>query len=371
MVGDVEKRRVRQACSRFLSGHAPVLPAVELARVAEWCGADGRFGDVYGKGEVMGELEARFAALLGKEAAVFMPSGTMAQQIALRIWSDRVGVRHVGLHATSHLELHEHRGYAHLHDMRATLLGEAHRPIVAADVEACPERMAVLVTELPLREAGGILPSWDQLEALKSAAETNGVRLHMDGARLWESQAFYAPRTHAEICAGFDSVYVSCYKGLGGLGGAVLAGSSAFVAESRIWLRRHGGNLVTLYPYVASVAMQLDRRLAQMPAYWQRAKELAAAIRAEGLGEVVPEVPHTNMFHLFVRGEPAALDAAHLAFAAKSGLWLSGRFTPARVPGWSWIEVYVGDNALALSNQDVCDALRALRNRTTDARAGT
>ena len=66
------------------------------------------------------------------------------------------------------------------------------------------------------------------------------------GARLWEATPAYAPHSRAEICALFDSVYVSAYKGLGGLSGALLVGKASFTAQARVWLRRFGGNLYTL-----------------------------------------------------------------------------------------------------------------------------
>ena len=70
-----------------------------------------------------------------------------------------------------------------------------------------------MIVELPIREAGGKLPTWDQLAALKAAARDRGIPLHMDGARLWESTAFY-DLPHAALCDGFASVYVSLYKGI-------------------------------------------------------------------------------------------------------------------------------------------------------------
>ena len=166
------------------------------------------------------------AALLGKPAAAFMPSGTMAQQIALRIAVERAGINHVAMHPTSHLELHEERAYAHLHGLRVTLLGPRQRPVARQPTwRRVPERLAALLVELPAREIGGRLPAWDDLVALATLARSRGIHLQMDGARLWEAREAYAPRTHADIAALFDSVYVSFYKGIGALAGAMLLGS--------------------------------------------------------------------------------------------------------------------------------------------------
>ena len=192
------------------------------------------------------------------DAAVFMPSGVMwSQQVALRIWADRAHCRNVALHPSNHVEVNEHRAYAHLHDLRVLLLGGKNAPILADDLKKCAEPLSTLLIELPLRRIGGILPAWDEQQALVALAKERGIRLHLDGARLWETQAYY-DRPLDELCRGFDSVYVSFYKGIGGLAGAMLLGSAEFIAEARVWMRRHGGNLITLLPFAVSAQMNFQ-----------------------------------------------------------------------------------------------------------------
>jgi hypothetical protein len=142
---------LRRQCTVHVTGHPPQDPGDEFLRVGRWCRDHGLHADGYGRGELVAGFEARVAALLGKPAAAFMPSGTMAQQIALRIAVERAGVDHVAMHPTSHLELHEERAYAHLHGLRVTLLGPRHRPVAAADLAAFPQRLAALLIELPAR----------------------------------------------------------------------------------------------------------------------------------------------------------------------------------------------------------------------------
>ena len=98
-------------CDRFLFGHGPQRPRAVLADLAEEAGPDEE-PDRYGEGDLISDFERDVAALLGKEAAVFLPSGTMAQQIALRIWADRGRNPTVAFHPTCHLEIHEQKGYA-------------------------------------------------------------------------------------------------------------------------------------------------------------------------------------------------------------------------------------------------------------------
>jgi len=181
----------------------------------------------------------------------------------------------------------------------------------------------------------------------------------MDGARLWESRAFY-DRPHAEIADGFASVYVSVYKGLGGIAGALLAGDEDFVAEARIWRRRMGGTLFHQSPMIASAAMRLDGRLAQMDGCYARAVSLAEALSGVPGLKINPARPHTNMMHLYFEEPAEAVMDRRDAIAARDGVWLIGGAKPAEVPGWSVSELYVGDTLVALGDDEVVPRIREL-----------
>lgn len=355
-----EQDALRRRCRIVIGGHRESAPGEELARVGEWCREHGWYPDRYGDGALIGAFEAKVAALLGKDAAVFMPSGTMAQQIALRIAAERTGIPQVAMHPTSHLELHEFHAYARLQRLDAVLMGPRERPILAGDIKAYPERLAALVVELPAREIGGQLPTWGELSELSALARVRNVHLHMDGARLWEAREAYALRSFSDICALFDSVYVSFYKGIGALSGAMLAGSDAFVREARVWRSRHGGTLWQLHPYVASAAMRFDAQLAKMPAYRARALTLAGELaRIPGI-RILPSPPQVNLFHVFLPASVAALTAARDRLAEEDGAWIAHRFSAAQLPGWSYVEIYVGDNLLALGDAVVAPLVAKL-----------
>jgi threonine aldolase len=309
-------------------------------------------GDRYGEGERIERLERRIAELLGKEAAVFMPSGTMAQQIALRIWCDRRGLRTVAFHPTCHLELHEEKGYERLHGLHATLVGDPNRLVTLTDLERLREPVAALLLELPQREIGGLLPAWDDLVAQAAWARAHGVALHLDGARLWEAQPFYA-RPHADVAGLFDSVYVSFYKGLGGMAGAALAGDAELVSEARVWQRRHGGTLVTMYPYVIAAERALDERLERMSVHLDHARALAAALTTLDGVEVVPDPPQTPLFHLVLRGEHERLVEAALSVAEERKVFLFAEPSSTVSPHWQRHEVMVGEVTLQLEPDEV------------------
>src|SRR5437868_6453858 len=108
----------RESCSRWLAGHGPRTAAELLATIPTDLGID-RYGD----GGAVTALETEIRKVLGKPAAAFMPSGTMAQQIALRIHADRRSTRAVAFHPTCHLEIHEDKAYQRLHGLIGVTVG--------------------------------------------------------------------------------------------------------------------------------------------------------------------------------------------------------------------------------------------------------
>jgi threonine aldolase len=322
-----------------------------LAALAEEAGADEQ-SDVYGEGAVIANFEREVAGLLGKEAAVFMPSGTMAQQIALRIWSERTGRRTVAFHPTCHLELHEHKGYQRLHGLHVQLVGNPHALLTLADLRGVSEPLAALLLELPQREIGGQLPTWDELVAQVAWARERGAAVHMDGARLWEAGPYY-DRAYAEIAALFDTVYVSFYKGIGGISGAALAGPADVIAEARAWQVRHGGRLIRLYPYVLAARAGLRHRLPCFVHYHTRAIAIARVLSALPAVTLKPNPPQTHMMHVYLRGDPERMSAEALAIAREERVLLFRALRPTDLPDWWMFELSVGDGADALSDDEI------------------
>lgn len=347
------------AASRPLHGHGRIRPAELLQAAADWCREHDVSSDVYGTGALITDFESQVASLLGFEAARFMPSGTMAQLIALRVHCDMARLPRFGMHPTSHLELHERRGYSALHRLEAVLVGPRHQPMRAEHLEAVTEPLGALLTELPIREAGGQLPTWEELQALKAAARRRSIPLHLDGARLWECAPAYGRALH-EITAGFDSCYVSFYKGIGALSGCMLLGSAALIEAASIWQRRQGGNLYTLLPNVVTARMLLERRLQEMPRWLEHARALAAALATVPGVQIVPDPPHVNLFHLILDLDPRAAPAARDRVARRHGIWLFGGVREAERPGAIRLELYVGEAASSLRIEEIRAAVADL-----------
>jgi len=361
MLDTPEAKKIFKACHRFLTHEYPKTPRQVLSELAETTDPELE-ADRYGQGDVIARFEGEVAALLGKEAAVFMPSGTMCQQIALRIWAQRRGTSNVTFHPKSHLETHEEKAYQRLHGLHGILVGSADALLTLDDLKAITEPVGALLLELPQRDLGGQLPGWEALHEITAWARERGISTHLDGARLWECRPFYG-REYAEIAQQFDSVYVSFYKILGGIAGSVLAGPADVIAESRIWQRRHGGNLIHLYPFVLSAQRGLRERLGRMEAYHAKAKEIAALLAPLAEIEIVPNPPHTNMMHLFIRGERDKLEAAALDVARETGIWLFYRLAPTLLPGFTLFELTVGEATLDLSGQEIVEVFRMVLTR--------
>lgn len=352
-------------CTRWIHGHGRRRPKEALADLVTAVNSS-ELADGYGQGKIIREFEDDVAGLLGHEAGLFLPSGTMAQQIALRLHCERQGVRTVAYHPTCHMEINEQRGLLHVHNVRSRLVGEPWRLITKADLEEVTEPVAALLLELPQRWIGGQLPSREALEEQVALARERGWKLHLDGARLWESAPFYGCEVD-RLASLFDTVYVSFYKGLGGIAGALLAGPKSFIDEARVWLRRVGGNLIHLYPYVISARAGLQKRGDRFARYTERARELAAVLN--GIDGLVtrPKVPHTSLFHTFVRGEADIVLEEALKISADTGVALFGWARGTDMPGHCWFEWQIGDAAEEIEDGEVAELFQRLMD-AVDAR---
>jgi threonine aldolase len=294
------------------------------------------------------ELEAEVAEVLGKPAAVFLPTGVMAQQATLRVHAERRGRTTFVGHPACHLDWREGRAYQRLHNLTFRQAGELRHPLSLDDLNDVAEAPAALLLELPQRDLGGWIPEWGELEAQVAWARERGAAAHLDGARLWEAAAGYE-RTPAEVAALFDTVYVSFYKGLGAIGGCCVAGPSDVVAEVREWRTRQGGTVFGLWPYAASCRTSLRERLPRMAEYRRHALAIAAALADLPGARVVPDPPQTSHLHLHLQQGEQELRAAALRLARDEKIWTFARWFPCDTPSVQRIECPVGESTLTFS----------------------
>lgn len=316
--------------------------------------------DIYGAGAIIEDFQTKIATALGKEAAVFFPSGTMAQQIALRIWADKKQNPKIGYHPLSHLEIHEQDGLRELQHIEPILLCDADKLITLADIKALDASVSCVLLELPQREIGGQLPSFEELEEISKYCRENGIQLHLDGARLWEITPYYQKSTK-EISALFDSVYVSFYKGLGGIAGAILAGDEDFVKEAKVWKRRYGGDLISLYPYILSADYYYDKRIGKMGQYYEAAKELAGRFNACSGVSTLPEVPVSNMFHVYFDESAEVIEPILARIHAETGVGCSG-YLQVKPDGRCAFELSLGDAITEVPAEKLAQVFAQLGN---------
>jgi len=280
-----------------------------LARLAE---NDKIAADEFSRDGVVTQLEERIAALLGKEAAVFMPSGTLANHLALRLLARR-GHR-VLVQRESHI--YNDAGDCVQELSGLTLIPLAPERVTFGRAEAAAEvaraeegRVATPVgaisIESPVRRVGGEVFDFTEMQRIAAFAREQGIGLHLDGARRFLAHPYtgIAPKTYAAL---FDTVYVSLYKYFNAAGGAVLAGSRHVLDNLHHQRRMFGGGLRQAWPYAAVALHYLDGFGERFGHAAAAADNLFAALRAHGRCEIVRSAAATNVTRLRVRGGDAA-----------------------------------------------------------------
>lgn len=329
-----------------------------FGELAAYAGSQDIDFDRYGEGRFLNEFEQQVADELGMEAAVFLPSGVMAQLVAVKVWADEKGLERFACHETCHLIRHEEDAYKTLLTLDAVLIGSDHEvPTVEHLQRLKSERVSSLVYELPLRHLGGDLPNWEAWTAIKDFCASNHIRLHVDGARLFETEAYYG-RSVKEIVAGVDSVFLSFYKGFGSTSGSLLLGSTSFIDRARVWIRRFGGNLFQLYMLAVPAKMNFEKRRQSFPTLVQKAKSIGAAVRREMGFAVQPYPVKTNMFHVLIPGDPETMsDRAKALRTPEFNISVWPDYSP---PGVSRCEFTVSEASLGVTDEVILSTISTL-----------
>src|SRR5712692_2727296 len=286
---------------QFRSDGLGLSPAAYARLLAEIAKRSGIAADDYSQGGVVAELEARMAALLGKESAVFLPTGTLANHLALRLLA-RNG-RRVLVQRESHLYNDEGDCAQQLSGLVLVPLAAGRASFTlaeaAAEIAGPPEaRVAIPVgaisIETPVRRMAGEAFDFAEMRRICGYAGERGIGLHLDGARLL-IESVYTGVAPAEYAALFDTVYVSLYKYLNAAAGAVLAGPATLLDGLYHQRRMFGGGLAHVWPYAAVALHYLDGFAERFAASVAAADSLYAALAEHPRVAVCRSAAATNV----------------------------------------------------------------------------
>jgi threonine aldolase len=265
--------------------------------------------DVFGDDPTVKALESQTAELLGKEAALFVPSGTMANQLAIRGHTEPGD--EILVEANAHLYYYEGGAPAALSGVMCRCINGQRGIFTGADVEAAlrPADQHFPCTRLVCLEnthnrGGGKIWSIGQVQEVAAAARKHGLQLHLDGARLWNASVA-AGIPERDYAAYFDTVSVCFSKGLGAPVGSALAGPKAFIERARRFRKMFGGGMRQAGIIAAGALFALANHRARLAEDHANAKALASGLAAVNGLEAAPAEVETNMVRFRVRALPA------------------------------------------------------------------
>jgi threonine aldolase len=297
-------------------GLTPLQYSGLLARLAD----ERRIGvDAYSVGGIVEELETEFARILGKERAVFMPTGTLANSIAVRTLAG--GPSRVIVQQESHLYQDEGDCAQTLSNLTLMPLAAGRATFTADEVQQVIDqartgrvaaRVSAISIETPVRRRLGERFDPAELQKIVARARRDGIRLHLDGARLF-LQAAYTGENIAETVRPFDTVYISLYKYFNAASGAILAGPRAMLDDMYHVRRMFGGGLPQVWPFAVVALHYLAGFGERYSRAVQVSRDLMAGLHRQGGFTIEPIPMGTNLFRLKVHTRDAAAVQKRLA----------------------------------------------------------
>ncbi len=277
--------------------------------------------DLYGSGGVVEELEKKMAVLTGKEKAIFMPTGTMANQLAISVLSGEK--TKVAVQENSHVYRDEGDAPSSVFGKRLVPFPKDKSSITLDDVKntlAYSESestfieksdMGVISIENPVRRGFGQQVKIEEIRKIAAYCKQHDYKLHLDGARIFMASG-YSGIPVIEYAKNFDTVYISLYKYFGAAAGAVLCGDAEVIDKMQHLIKIHGGNLLGAWPY-AAVALHFlegfENRFQQ--AIENGSKIIAGLNQIDGF-HISPVADGTNIFFLHIEKKDQAKVAMYL-----------------------------------------------------------
>lgn len=307
--------------------------------------------DVFDEDPAAHALQAHAAALFGHQAALFMPTGVMSNQVAIKAHTEAMD--EMICEETSHVFRYENGGYAFHSQIAVQTIPGDHGRLTAAQVEAAIKPIAdwlprsrLVVLENTCNAAGGSYYTLDRVRPIRALCRERGLRLHLDGARLFNALVESGESTQ-DWGAEFDSLSICLSKGLGAPAGSLLIGDAAFIARARRLRKGFGGGMRQIGFLAAAGLHALTHHVERLREDHQHARMLAGALAQAGFVAGLRPV-HTNIVIFDLVAEWSA--AAFLAHLREHGV-RAAAFGPQTVRFVTHLDV---DRAMI---EQVCNVL--------------
>jgi threonine aldolase len=240
-------------------------PDEYLVKLQEISRKDPIKADVYGQGGSLAMLTKRFAEITGKEAATYMPTGTMANQLAISVLCGEN--TKIFVQDTSHIYRDEADAAESVYHKRLMPLAKGEPFFTLDDLKAgiaftndeevFKSGIGAIAIENPVRRCDGRQVPIDEIKKISEFCRSKGYKLHLDGARIYLAAAVSGVSI-AEYASNFDTVYISLYKYLGADGGAILCGDKAVIDKMEHLIKIHGGTIYSNWSKAAMALYHLD-----------------------------------------------------------------------------------------------------------------
>ena len=283
--------------------------------------------DVYGDDPTVNALESRVAAMFGKEAAVFNPTGSLANQLAIRML---VAPGEELLAETNSHIVRAELGAAAVFSGVTTRTWQAangrlnaSEPIEIARPDSGPYLVSTtaIAVENTHNFGGGTVQPISEIAKLRAQADELGLALHLDGARIWNAH-IASGVSFLEYGKYFDTISVCLSKGLGAPVGSLMLSTHERVSKARVWRKRYGAGMRQIGILAAAGDYALDNNIERLADDHRRAKKLALAIANIDATLIDPSLVETNIVGLDLSSLP--FSAAELARRTReAGLWIS------------------------------------------------
>ena len=291
--------------------------------------------DVYGEDPTVNALQEKTAALLGTEAALFMPSGCASNQIAIK--SHTEAGDEIIVEQDAHIFVYETAAPAVLSAVQVRTIAGVRGTITAAQLPAAVRpavyympKTRLIALENTHNRAGGTIYPIDEIKKISAYAREHGILLHLDGARLWNASvaAGIAPKEYAQY---FDSISVCFSKGLGAPVGSALCGNYDFITKARKWRKVFGGGMRQAGILAAGAIYALDNHIERLQEDHEKARFFAEVVNKSSVLDIELDAVQTNIVQVDVAKTGKSPDQVIDMLKVKGVIVSGGTFTTIRV----------------------------------------